>query len=188
MKAGGKIYVSILFPIILLAGFLFPIPSFAQDGGESSFSGVVPEILIRPFRFTEWAYPVDAVIGQLGAGEVSAGANTYARGVLRELMRQNKTADVLKTLSPGVLDEAMSKLAEVTPRKVRMGGGREETDGSLSFLFRFMGSENELSGELYIRADGDSWKPEDIIFEEPKKLSSGSDAFTFTYTPYERFY
>jgi hypothetical protein len=186
MKAGDKIYVPILLSILLFGESVFP--SFAQDGETSSFSGVVPEILIRPFRETEWAYPIDAVIGQLGGGEVSSGANGYARGVLRDLMRQNKTADSVKTLSPGVLDEAESKLAEVTPRKVRMGGGREETDGAVSFLFRFMGSENELSGELYIRSDGDSWKTEDIIFETPQKLSSGSDAFTFTYTPYERFY
>jgi hypothetical protein len=185
MKAGGKIYFVNLF---LTAGLLFPLTSFAQDGGAPSFSGVVPEILIRPERETEWIYPVDAVIGQLGGGDVSAAANSYARGVLRDLMKLNKTADSLKPLGPDVLNEAMSKLGEVTPRKVRLGGGREETDGSVSFLFRFMGNENELSGELYLRADGDNWKTEDIILEAPKKLSVGDEAFTSAYTPYERFY
>jgi hypothetical protein len=173
---------------LLLVVLLVASPGFAQNSETSSFSGVVPEILIRPTRETEWAYPFDAVIGQLGAGEVSAAANTYARGILRDLMRLNDKADTLKDLGPDLLGEAIAKVGEAEPRKVRIGGGRDEPDGSVSFLFRFIGSEKELSGELYIRSVAGTWKAEDIIFEDPQKLSGGSDSVNSTFTPYERFY
>jgi hypothetical protein len=51
-----------------------------------------------------------------------------------------------------------------------------------------MGSENELSGELYIRDEEGKWKAEDIILEDPQKLSISSGSFTAAYTPYDRFY
>lgn len=184
MKAHTKRYIRLLLPALLLVTAL----SFAQNGEDVSFGGVVPEILLRPTRETEWVYPVDAVIGPLGGGEVSDAANAYARGVLRDLMRQNSEAKTLKDLAPDLLKEAMTKLGEAEPRKVRSGGGREEPDGSVSFLFRFIGSEKELSGELYIRDVAGAWKTEDIIFEPPKNISSGSDSVNSTFTPYERFY
>ncbi|MDR1363125.1 MAG: hypothetical protein LBJ35_03635 [Spirochaetaceae bacterium] len=168
--------------------FLIEATCFSQENEEPSFSGVIPEILIRPSREKTLIYPIDAVIGQLGSGEASLAANNYARNILRDLMRMNKETDSLQNFSPDLLDEAIKKLGEVTPRKVRLGGGRDETDGSVSFLFRFMGAENELSGEIYIRSEEGKWKAEDIIFEEPRPLSIGSESFTSTYTPYERFY
>jgi hypothetical protein len=184
IRAGIFIFLFFLIAIFLMTPFL----CFSQEREEPSYSGVIPEVLMRPSREKEPFYPVDAVIGLLGNGDVSYAANMYARGVLRDLMRANREAETLQNLSPDSLNEAMTKLSEVTPRKVRLGGGREETDGSVSFLFRFMSSENELSGELYIRSEEDKWKIEDIILEEPQKLSIGSESFTSTYTPYERFY
>jgi hypothetical protein len=173
-----------LFLFLLIEVF----PCFPQENEPPSFSGVVPEMLMRPSREKSPVYPSDAVIGQLSDEDAPPSANIYARGVLRDLMRSNKSAETLQNLSPGLLDEASEKLGEVTPRKVRLGGGRTETDGSVSFLFRYMGNENELSGEIYIRNEENKWKVEDIIFEEPKKLSIGSESFDSTYTPYERFY
>jgi hypothetical protein len=184
MKTHKKRYLRLLLPILLLVAAL----SFAQNGADTSFGGVIPEILVRPTRETEWVYPVDTVIGPLGDGEVSGAANTYARGVLRDLMRQNDKANTLEGLGPDLLNEAMTKVGEAEPRKVRLGGGREEPDGSVSFLFRFIGSEKELSGELYIREVAGAWKTEDIIFENPQNISSGSDSVNSTFTPYERFY
>jgi hypothetical protein len=189
-RFGVKIKVlRAFFVIFLITIFLLtPLLCFSQESEEPSYSGVIPEVLMRPSREKEPFYPVDAVIGLLGDGDVSYDANIYARGVLRDLMRSNKEAESLQNLSPDSLNEAMTKLSEVTPRKVRLGGGRDETDGSVSFLFRFMGSENELSGELYIRGEEGKWKVEDIILEDPRKLSISSESFTATYTPYERFY
>jgi hypothetical protein len=178
-----------IFLIFLIAMFLMtPFLCFSQENEEPSYSGVIPEVLMRPSREKEPFYPVDAVIGLLGSGGVSYAANTYARSVLRDLMRANRDAETLQNLSPDSLNEALTKLSEVTPRKFRLGGGRDETDGSVSFLFRFMGSENELSGELYIHDEEGKWKVEDIILEVPQKLSIGRESFTSTYTPYERFY
>ncbi|MDR2343336.1 MAG: hypothetical protein LBD86_02245 [Spirochaetaceae bacterium] len=185
MKAYNKKYIRFLLPLVLLAAK----PCFGQDGGTSSFTGVVPEILTRPSRESGWVYPFDFVIGQLGGGEASDAANAYARGVLRDLMRRDDKADTLKDLGPALLNEAMAKVGEVGPRKVRSGGGREEPDGSVSFLFRFMGGEKELSGELYIRNAAGAWKTEDVIFETPQNLSSeGGDYGGAEHTPYERFY
>jgi hypothetical protein len=176
----------LLWPLALLV-FSAP-PSYGQAGEGGQFSGVIPEFLIRPVRLRELNYPKDAVIGQLGSGEAGAGANSYARTVLRELMRQNKAAASLSPLGPDLIDAVMKKLSGVEPRKFRMGGGQEEIDGSVSFLFRFMGREEETAGELYIRADGANWITEDIIMGDTKALSRNSDAFTFEYLPYERFY
>ncbi|MDR3356233.1 MAG: hypothetical protein LBO04_03495 [Spirochaetaceae bacterium] len=184
MKTPVKACLRLLPPFLLLAAN----PVFAQSGETSPSNGVVPEALMRPGRETEWVYPVDAVIGQLGGGEASIAANAYARAVLRDLMRQNDKAESLQVLGPGLLGEAMTKVSEVGPRKVRTGGGRDEPDGSVSFLFRFIGSEKELSGELYIREDSGAWKLEDIIFEDPQNLSVGSDSVNSPFTPYERFY
>ncbi|MDR2659563.1 MAG: hypothetical protein LBC27_06190 [Spirochaetaceae bacterium] len=181
MKTSGII---IIFALLLCV--TFTQSSFSQEA--PSFSGVIPEILMRPSREQAPVYPVDAVIGQLGEGDVSAAANIYARGVLRDLMRQNDSAESLQNLRPDLLSEAKTKIAQTTPRKARLGGGREETDGSVSFLFRFIGNEKELSGELYIRSEENRWRLEDIIFEETQDLSVGSESFSSTYTPYERFY
>jgi hypothetical protein len=185
MKTRNGTYIRLLLPVLLLTTNLI----FGQNGEAPSFSGVVPETLVRPSReTTEWIYPIDAVIGQLGDGEVSVAANAYARGVLRDLMRRNDNADTLKGLGPDMLNEAMTKTDEIKPLKVRMGGGRDEPDGSVSFLFRFIGSEKELSGELYIREDAGAWKTEDMIFETPQDISSSSDSMNSIFTPYERFY
>jgi hypothetical protein len=172
--------------LFLTVGLALPAFCFAQD--QASFSGVVPEILKRPNRETEWAYPVDAAIGQLGKGEESDAANAYARAVLRDLIRGNTEADSLKDIDSGQLDEAIKKLGEIEPRKSRLGGGRDEIDGSVSFLFRFIGRENGLSGELYIRAEDGNWKTEDIIVGDVQKLNREGGDFTTVYTPYERFY
>jgi hypothetical protein len=177
-----------LLYLFLWLGLTLPAICFAQNDGPPSFSGVVPEILKRPSLETEWVYPVDAVIGQLGGGEVSDAANAYARAVLRDLMRRNAETAFLKGLGSDQLDEAMAKLGEIEPRKARLGSGRDEIDGSVSFLFRFIGRENGLSGELYIRAEDGNWKTEDIIVGDVQKLNREGGDFTTVYTPYERFY
>jgi hypothetical protein len=174
--------------LFLMLVLIMPPLIFAQDGAQSSFSGIIPEILRRPSREKSAIYPSDIIIGQLGDGDASPAANTFARIVLRDLMRQNKSAESIQNLGPDLMNEASTKITEVEPRKVRIGGGRDEIDDSVSFLFRFMGRENELSGELYIRIEDNKWRIDDIIFDEPQKLSIGDSAFTSTYTPYERFY
>jgi hypothetical protein len=171
----------------LLAGLTLTVFCFAQNSADS-FNGVVPEILRRPNRESEYIYPADAVIGQLGDSSAPAGADAYARNILRDLMRRGGDSEILKDISPALLTEAMTKLAETEPRKARLSGGQEEIDGSVSFLFRFMGRENELSGELYIRLEDGKWKPEDIILNDPKELSRANEEFNAVYTPYERFY
>ena len=45
----------------------------------------------------------------------------------------------------------MTKLNTVSPRSFRLGGGREEPDGSFSFLVRFVGRDQGITGELFVR-------------------------------------
>jgi hypothetical protein len=153
-----------------------------------SFTGIVPEALIKPTRERGAFYPVDAVIGQLGTDDLTGGAGGYARSVMQDLLKQDAASASLGNLGPDITGDAMEKLAEAAPHKWRIGGGREEADGSVSFLFRFMGREKEVSGELYLRSGTDGWKTEDIIFNTPKELTIGVDTSSSGYTPYERFY
>jgi hypothetical protein len=153
-----------------------------------SFTGIVPETLIRPTREKGAFYPVDAVIGSLGTDDLTGEAGGYARSVMRDLLKQDAASASLGNLGPDITGDAMEKLAEAAPHKWRIGGGRDEADGSVSFLFRFMGREKEVSGELYLRSDDGGWKTEDIIFNTPKELTIGVDTSSSGYTPYERFY
>jgi hypothetical protein len=159
-----------------------------QEEPAYSFSGVVPEALIRPAREQGAFYPVDAVIGPLGIEDLAGEAAEYAKTVMQELLSQDAASASIANLGTDITGDAMEKLSEAAPHKWRIGGGREEADGSVSFLFRFMGREKEVSGELYLRSADGGWKTEDVIFNTPKELTIGADAFSSAYTPYERFY
>jgi hypothetical protein len=76
------------------------------------------------------------------------------------------------------------------PQQYRLGGGREEADGSVSFLFRFIGRDLSMAGELYIRFNNNAWRLDDIIVEEAKALSEGGlmNTYKFDFSPYERFF
>ncbi|MDR2072525.1 MAG: hypothetical protein LBP60_03725, partial [Spirochaetaceae bacterium] len=83
-----------------------------------------------------------------------------------------------------------------------IGGGRVESDGSVSFLIRFLGREKSITGELYLWQEenaanspggavepGLRWKIDDILLEAPRNLAEGK------YSPggadttlYERFF
>jgi hypothetical protein len=110
----------------------------------------------------------------------------------------NANASILTRVSKEFLDNSMNALNTINPRSFRIGNGREEPDGSVSFLVRFVGREEGITGELFIRfeerattpppqarepaADGEeeeplpapqpivsrNWVFEDLILEEPR--------------------
>jgi hypothetical protein len=128
--------------------------SFAQDNpagsGEMGRSSI-PEALRWPQRGETPRYPVDTVIGPLGRGEVSEEAYLFARKVSAALTAGNRGDPSLSAMNSVSLEAFISELNGISPRNYRLGSGREEPDGAVSFLVRFLGREQGITGELYIR-------------------------------------
>jgi hypothetical protein len=191
--------------ISILAASLWMPPLFAQDSGNAQAPGlagdiaaepvfgqsVVPEALRQPRRGDENPrYPRDAVIGEMGRGMATEGAYRYVRNLLQGALTLNRESTLLAGASPSQLEELFAGLETLEPQQYRLGGGRGEADGSVSFLFRFIGRDLSMAGELYIRLDDDAWRLDDIIVEEARTLSEGgfTNTYKFDFSPYERFY
>jgi hypothetical protein len=139
------------------------------------------------------------VIGELGRGEAPQGAYGFARNLLNALSRGNKDAPVVAD-SLSVLDESVfEEISSLKPRTYRIGGGRTEPDGSVSFLVRFLGTEESIAGELFVRQAEQSgpgtpaereaaWFLDDLILEERRALVDIKDSYRYDFSPYERFY
>jgi hypothetical protein len=113
--------------------------------------GSIPEELLRPRRDESPRYPVDTVIGPIGQGSAPTEAYGLARRVAAALLAGDINARVLSSVKKVFLESYMDALSAVNPRYFRLGGGREEPDGSVSFLVRFAGREQGITGELFIR-------------------------------------
>jgi hypothetical protein len=146
--------------------------------------GTLPGALMRPQRGEAPRYPRDAVIGELGRGTAAGEAYFFARSFMTELIGGN--GEVLSSLASPA--EILSGLEELKPEKYRLGGGREEADGSVSFLFRFIGRERMLTGELHLRFEEDRWELDDLILDEIRDITEGTDGYRFDFPPYERFF
>jgi hypothetical protein len=149
-KMGFKALLCFLFGF---CGILF---SVSQDtAGEEGISRAsIPEELLRPQRGESPRYPVDTVIGPLGRGEASEDAYLFARKVSAALTAGNQNDSSLSGMNSVSLEAFLSELGGINPRVYRLGSGREEPDGAVSFLVRFLGRERGITGELYIRPQG----------------------------------
>jgi hypothetical protein len=151
--------------------------------------GTIPEALKRPPRGNESPrYPRDAVIGELGRGEASEAAYRYARNLLQGVLSGSRESALLAGARQSQLEELFTSLESLNPQQYRLGGGREEADGAISFLFRFIGRDMSLAGELYVRLTEDTWELEDILVEEAQTLSERGNTYKFDFSPYERFF
>jgi hypothetical protein len=140
--------------IIALVLFFIRGPVFAQDTQEEASGmsrGSIPEILLRPQRGEAPRYPYDTVIGPLGQGEAPREGYLFARQVASALVAGNAAAPSLAAMNRASLESLLSVLNGISPRTYRIGGGREEADGAVSFVVRFVGREQGITGELYIR-------------------------------------
>jgi hypothetical protein len=156
---------------------------------EALNAGVVfPEQVRRPSKGEDPRYPRDIVIGELGRGQASEAAYGFARKLLSALLGGTTDSTILSGLNAGVRTEITETLEVIDAKKYRIGGGREEDDGSTSFLFRILGREQAAAGELYLRRDGETWQVDDIILEEPRDILEGGEAYPYDFTPYERFF
>jgi hypothetical protein len=137
---------------------------FPQD--ELMQRGSIPEELLRPRKSEAPRYPIDTVIGELGQGKAPQEAYEIARNAAAAFLAGNINAGVLSPASKLYLEGWMDMLNDVSPQFFRLGGGREEPDGSVSFLVRFAGREQGITGELFIRAEERS-QPAPIVAVPP---------------------
>jgi hypothetical protein len=93
------------------------------------------------------------VIGALGQGKAPQEAYEIARNAAAALLAGNTDASVLSSVSSVYLESWTDILNTINPQVFRLGGGREEPDGSVSFLVRFAGREQGITGELFIRLE-----------------------------------
>jgi len=128
---------------------------YPQD--EPARRGSIPEELLRPRRDEAPRYPIDTVIGALGRGQAPQEAYDLAQNAAAAFLAGNMDAPVFAPVNKVFLEGCMSMLDSVNPQFYRIGGGREEPDGSVSFLVRFVGREQGMIGELYIRFE--EWRP-----------------------------
>ena len=130
---------------------LCTIAIFPQD--ELAQRGSIPEELLRPRRDEAPRYPIDTVIGALGRGEAPQEAYDLAKNAAAAFLAGNMDAAVFSPVSKVFVESCMSMLDAINPQFYRLGSGREEPDGSVSFLVRFVGREQGIIGELYIRLE-----------------------------------
>jgi hypothetical protein len=164
----------------------------------------VPDNLRKPQKGESPRYPKDVIIGELGRGEASEEAYAFAKSILNGVLRGEKAAD------SGVVDVIKS----VAPQKFRIAGGREEDEGNTSFIFRFIGREKWVVGEIYVRfespsavastdvdteqtdssiteessEDAGGWKLDDIILDEVRAVGQNVQTYAYDFSPYERFF
>jgi hypothetical protein len=124
---------------------------FSQD--ESPQRGSIPEELLRPSRGESPRYPIDTVIGELGQGNAPKEAYDCARRAADAFFRGTATASVFSSVDKVFIESCINALKTINPRYYRLGGGREEPDGSVSFLIRFAGRDEGIIGELFIRQE-----------------------------------
>jgi hypothetical protein len=174
------------------AFFLLGLCLIAQNllSQNAPNNGAVPDLLLRPERGEAPRYPKDLVIGDLGPGEASEGAYLFARNILTAIAAGRRDASVLANSGFSFSESIFDNVRSIRPRDSRLGGGRNEPDGCVSFLFRIIGQQESITGELFIRpAEGSGiWLLDDLIVEGKRALSEIRDSYRYNFSPYERFY
>ena len=162
--------------------------------------GSIPEELLRPARGESPRFPIDTVIGELGRGKAPAAAFNFANLVADGLLSGEMDHRSLSSLSSSYRERYLSALSIINPRSYRLGGGREEADGAVSFFIRFIGRDQGITGELYIRyitrenAEGvvisRNWVFEELLLEEAKdrEVEQQESIYRIDFNPYERFF
>jgi len=165
--------------------------------------GSIPADLLRPGRGESAYYPVDMVIGELGQGKAPTAAYLFANSISSGFLSGQPGHPSLASINPETRDKCLRALSRISPSNYRVGGGKEEPDGAVSFMLRFIGREYGITGELYIkyvtkRIEGSTgevtqsgnWVFDDLILDEAKsrdrELREVSNLVN--HLPYERFF
>jgi hypothetical protein len=195
------LFLSVFLPLYL-TGLTGLAAQEAAEAGDTE-PRTVPEFLRQPQRGEAPRYPTDMLIGSLEQKDVPDAAYAFARDVLEALLMENKEAAVLAPMNSADREKIFSDLGKINPRKFRLGTGREEADGSVSFLVRFIGRERGIAGELYLRSpvpaggepgetvqdqEGEPWQFDELILEEDRSLDEAAEDPLFDFPPYQRFF
>jgi hypothetical protein len=178
----------------LIAGSAFPqeeapeTTSSSPEVVQEIVPSTIPQTLFRPQRGESPRYPRDMIIGELGRGDAPEGAYSQALRFLSALLQGDPEGPDLSGLGTAAVEDYLEALKAVEPAHYRIGGGKTEPDGGVSFLVRFLGREKWISGELYLLLENEQWKIDDLILEDPRQMTEGKDPYRFNLTPYERFY
>jgi len=171
---------------------LFFMVCFAANGQTR---GTIPEELLRPGRGESSRYPADTVIGELGQGRAPAAAYSFANSIAAGLFSGQAGNPALASINPSLRERYLLTLGSISPRSYRLGGGREEADGAVSFLIRFIGREYGITGEIYLRsaAQTGNWVFDELLLEEAKsreveEQESAQLRHRLDLLPYERFF
>ena len=195
--------------IVNFIGLFFVVAAFAataQEQGGSISRGSIPEELMRPKRGESPRYPIDTVIGELGQGEAGDAAYSFANSLAAGFLSGEIEHPALSAVNTALRENYLSVLETIDAVSFRLGGGREEADGAVSFLIRFIGREQGITGELFIRyvtkqieevyedevknITVGNWTFEDLILEEAKSRDEEKKESLqrFDFLPYERFF
>jgi len=165
--------------------------------------GSIPEALLRPNRSETPRYPIDTVIGELGRGEAPEGGYVFANSICEGLLSGEMNHRALSSINSSFRESYLSMIDIINPLSYRIGGGREEADGAISFLVRFIGRDHGITGELYIRlireivenaaeeqTERTYWKFDDLLLEEAKnkEIEQKESIYLNDFNPYERFF
>jgi hypothetical protein len=203
MKIAHKLFLVFLF--FTAVALVMSQEHEEQDG--SIPRGSIPEELLRPKRGEAPFFPIDTVIGGLGQGGASDEAYSFARSIARGFLSGNAEHHALTAVNAVLRESYLSLLDVIQPLSFRIGSGREEPDGAISFLIRFIGREQSITGELFVRfitrqarvSDDESqnfapaegnWVFDELILELPRsRTQEQRDALhRFDFSPYERFF
>ena len=178
----------------------------AQEWDGVPIRGSIPDELLMPKRGETPHYPVDTVIGELGQGDAPAAAYSFAVSVAEGLYSGATGHHALAQINSVLKERYLSALDKIDPRSFRLGGGRQESDGAVSFMIRFVGREQGITGELFIKFVSDqkeqnaededanfsrgNWIFDELILEDARNHEDEQkDSLQrFDFSPYERFF
>jgi len=187
---------------IFIAVCLFVFTAAAAVSQDSN-RGVIPEELLRPGKGEAPYYPADTIIGELGRGNASAAAYSFASSAAAAIVTGFAGSPALASVNSAARERHLSAVREIGAGTFRIGGGREEPDGSFSFLVRFLGAEHAVTGEMYVRyvtrqiegsggemTTAGNWVLDDLFLEEAR--SRGEENLEVLnrsdFNLYERFF